>query len=219
MPAPTTSLGSLQRSILQALAGLEPPFVLTGGAAVAGLYFGHRQTRDLDLFWRGRRVLDELPEKVERRLREVGFEVRPIQTTPSFRRYLVRRDTEECVVDLVAEPTELDEAPLSVLVGGAAIRVDSQRALLAAKLCALLGRSEPRDLDDVGRLLDAGTDLTSALALAPKIDGGFSALTLAWVLDRWGLAPAAAAAGYDSAATTRLDGVRRTLVDRLTPVE
>ena len=54
--------------------------------------------------------------------------------------------------------------------------------ILVDKLCALLGRSEPRDLHDVRELLATGGDLSAALEDAPRKDGGFSALTLAWVL-------------------------------------
>jgi hypothetical protein len=40
-------------------AGIDPHWTLTGGGALAGVHLGHRETRDLDLFWRSR------PELVE----------------------------------------------------------------------------------------------------------------------------------------------------------
>jgi hypothetical protein len=36
------------------LAGITPPWTLTGGGALAGVHLGHRETRDLDLFRRNR---------------------------------------------------------------------------------------------------------------------------------------------------------------------
>ena len=50
------------------------------------------------------------------------------------------------------------------------------------KLCALLGRSELRDLIDLQVLLKSGGDLQRALLDAANKDTGFSPLTLAWVL-------------------------------------
>ena len=47
-------LDALQLRVLETLAAVEPRFVLGGGAALAGVYLGHRETRDLDLFWRER---------------------------------------------------------------------------------------------------------------------------------------------------------------------
>src|SRR5207247_7289633 len=47
-------LTPLQRRILRVLASLQPPWTLTGGGALAGIHLGHRETRDLDLFWRNR---------------------------------------------------------------------------------------------------------------------------------------------------------------------
>ncbi len=215
-PAPTGSLSALQERILALLAGLEPPFVLVGGAALSGFYFGHRSTRDLDLFWRGRPLLGELPEQVERRLTAEGLGVVTLQTAPQFHRFSVQLAPDICVLDLVAEPAPSSDPPIRVAIGGSTIWVDSLEALLAQKLCALLGRSEPRDLDDVSRLLEAGTRLEAALARAPAIDGGFSPLTLAWSLERWPLRSVAAAAGYDGTAAERLEQVRRELIARLT---
>jgi hypothetical protein len=48
---PTSRLSSTQVAILEALAGIEPRWTLTGGAALAGFHLGHRTTRDL--FWQG----------------------------------------------------------------------------------------------------------------------------------------------------------------------
>ncbi len=72
--------------------------------------------------------------------------------------------------------------------------IDSPHEILVNKLCALLGRAELRDLLDLKALLESGLDLGRALAAAPQKDGGFSALTLAWVLKD--LRPAAVARQY-----------------------
>ncbi len=89
MLAPTASLTRLQRKILELLSDLEPPFVLVGGGAIAGSYFGHRLTRDLDLFWRQRPLLGDLPQEVQNRLAAAGLAVTSLQTAPQFHRFSV----------------------------------------------------------------------------------------------------------------------------------
>jgi hypothetical protein len=67
-------------------------------------------------------------------------------------------------------------------VDGVEIEIDAEHEILVNKLCALLGRAETRDLRDVDALLRRGGDLRRALGDAPRKDGGFSPLTLTWVL-------------------------------------
>lgn len=57
---PDSRLSALQRHILRVLASMDPRWTLTGGGALAGLYLGHRETRDLDLFWHGLSALPDL---------------------------------------------------------------------------------------------------------------------------------------------------------------
>ncbi|MEZ4320700.1 MAG: hypothetical protein R3F61_24680 [Myxococcota bacterium] len=64
-------LGRLQHQILEILAGMG--WTLTGGGALAGFHLGHRETRDLDLFWTGPKTLDRIPEEVEARLGAAGL--------------------------------------------------------------------------------------------------------------------------------------------------
>lgn len=170
-------LTPLQVRILDLLAGLG--WTLTGGGALAGFHLGHRVTRDLDLFWHGRSDLDRLPLEVERRLREAGLEVEPIQTAPSFRRLRVSDGVETFPVDLVADPVAVVEPPVEAAPG---VWVDTPREILANKLAALLSRWAVRDLVDVRALVESGLDLDRGLLDAAAKDGGFSPPTLAWVL-------------------------------------
>lgn len=175
----TSALGPLQERVISVLAGMEPPWTLFGGAALAGFYLGHRTTRALDLAIRGRRELAEIPREVEARIVAAGLAVDRIQTGRTFVRLRVRDDRESIELDLVADPTSPIEPPAEPRPG---VHVDTPRDLLARKLCALLSRTELRDLEDVGALLDAGLDLERGLADAPARDGGFSPPTLAYVL-------------------------------------
>lgn len=135
---------------------------------------------------------------------------------PALERYLGEtRAFWTWLLDLVAESVPAIETPATVRVGASSITVDTPHEILVGKLCALLGRSEIRDLQDVAALLDAGGDLDRALADAPRKDAGFSALTLAWVLKQLDLAALAGAAGVTPEAVERLAAFRDRLAAHL----
>ncbi|HZF11547.1 MAG TPA: hypothetical protein VFE33_22390 [Thermoanaerobaculia bacterium] len=73
------SLTPLQWKTLEILGGLEPPWTLTGGAALVGVHLKHRDTRDLDLFWHGLDRLGALPAEVRSRLEAEGSELRDLE--------------------------------------------------------------------------------------------------------------------------------------------
>lgn len=188
----TDKLDALQRRALEVLADLEPRWTLVGGAALAGFHLGHRPTRDLDLFFHGLAELGGLPERAASALRAHGFTVTRIESAPAFVRLGISLAAERGVLDLVADPAPALEGPELHAAGSAQVGVATAHAILVDKLCALLGRAEPRDLVDVRALLEAGHDLVRALSDAPSRDSGFSALTLAWVLRSLPAGPLAA---------------------------
>ncbi len=107
------------------------------------------------------------------------------------------------------------DAAQSHRVGGEEILVDSPRSILAEKLCALLERSELRDLVDVEALMRSGESLDLAIADAPQRDSGFSRLTLAWLLRDFDVKRLAKTAGVENAGLAGLDAFRQELIDRL----
>ncbi len=214
---PSSRLSPLQWRVLEALASLEPPFTLTGGGALAGFHLKHRVTRDLDLFWHGRRELGDISRAAERRLEDVGLTVEHIERSPAFSRLRVAGDGEVVVLDLVAEPVPVVEVPKAIVLGKVGtILVDTPHEILVNKLCALLGRSEVRDLVDVRALLSAGGDLKRAVRDAPRKDGGFSPLTLAYVLRSFPVGHVAAAVGMSESEAADLRGFRDGLVTQMT---
>lgn len=172
------SLTPLQRDLLASFFRGERGFFLTGGSALAGFHLGHRSSLDLDLFTlddeafaRGHGALAEAASGI-------GASVESLQTTPGFRRYLVRRGEESVLVDLVRERTtqvrEKEERDGIIL--------DPASEILANKLTTLAGRCEIRDLVDIYFLERSGLSLEDALAAAEKKDGGVTPAVLAWVL-------------------------------------
>lgn len=145
---------------------------------MVGFYLAHRTTKDLDLF-----TLDDEIDNGARLVRDVavtiGATIEPIQTAPDLRRILVSREPEAIVVDLVREYVFQVETDKRSING---IRIDTPEEILANKLCALLSRSEIRDLIDVKFLEETGVDLDAALENAAKKDTGLTPAQLAWVI-------------------------------------
>ncbi len=190
-----SQLSSLQTQILVVLASDAQAWTLTGGGALAGFHLGHRRTDDLDLFFHGQRALDRAPREIAQQLTQAEMTVETLQSSLAFVRLSVTRDGHRVVVDLVAEPVPVIEAPVVLPPG---LKVDTKHEILVNKLCALLSRSETRDLEDIRALVSAGGDLVRAIADAPKKDGGFSPMTLAWIVEKFDLSRAASL-GFDPA--------------------
>jgi hypothetical protein len=152
---------------------------------------------------------------VQDQLVDVGLEHEILQTHSRFLRLRVTDQTETVIVDLVAEPTEALEEPTTTTLGDRTIQIDSRHEILVAKLCALLGRAEIRDLEDVRVLMESGGDLRRALSDAPLKDGAFSPLTLAWVLKGLPIRRLARAAGWEESDIARIEGFRHRLIDEL----
>lgn len=213
---PPDGLSPIQVRVITTLAGLQPAWTLTGGAALVGVHGLHRTTRDVDLFFHGRDKLGDVPEEAARRLVASGFEVVSLQAADTFRRYRVSDGSESVILDLVAEPIPVIESPMSLDWGGIPIFVDTRHEILVNKLCALVHRAELRDLSDVCDLLATGGDLARAMQDAPKKEAGFSALTLAWLLRQLPVPSLAEAAGMGPEAAQTLASRRDELLGRLT---
>lgn len=208
-------LSKIQLKILETLATIEPRFTLVGGGALSGVHLGHRETRDLDLFFRNRSELGEITDRVLERLSSVFRDVDILQRDPSFVRVRVSDDTETVLTDLAAYPVPAVEPDQEVRIGAATLLVATLNDILVSKLCSLLSRAELRDLLDIQALLDEGVDLKRATAAAPKVDGGFSLLTLAWVLRDFNVKLLAVNSGFTDEEADRLDVFLKKLIGKL----
>jgi len=175
-----SKLTDLQRDFLTAFFAQEVRFFLTGGAALAGFHLGHRETHDLDLFTLSD-ALDDGAALIAEIARREGAAVESIQTSPDFRRLLFRRGTAAIVIDLVRDRVAQRSLEKPVVNG---IRVDPPEEILSNKLCALLSRSEVRDLVDVRALELAGYRVEDALPAARLKDGGVTPAQLGWLLNQ-----------------------------------
>jgi hypothetical protein len=190
-----STLTAFQQRLLVLLAHVRPRWRLTGGGALAGFHACHRQTRDLDLFWPHIESFADVIAKAEQALRDAGLRVDGVQTSRAFARRLVSDGVQTCVVDLVSDPTVVVDAPVELRLEQTFVLVDTPQEILTNKLCALLSRSELRDLIDARWLLEHGADLHRAVRDAQDKDGGFSTAVLAWTLHGTNLDALGRAAG------------------------
>lgn len=207
---PADRLTPLQRELVAAFFARERRFTLTGGGALVGYYFGHRETLDLDFFAGPGPDLEDAARSLRESASACGATLEPVRRSPTFSRHLARRGEERCVVDLVIDATErIDPEPREF----GSVRVDTLREIAANKVDALLGRSEIRDLVDLKFILEAGEDLARAMRDAERKDAGIDPATLAWVLDQITIGASARLPG--GVAPEELDAFRRELVRRL----
>ena len=209
------TLTALQLRILKLLAGTASPWVLTGGAALGGFYTRHRATRDLDLTPRDRERLGSLPDEAFERLVGIGLQVDREWLERDHQRLRVADGAEVIVVDFVGGWSKASEVPREMLVDGVAIQVESPHELLVRKLMALFDRSEPRDLVDVGALLDAGGDLDRAVKDAGAQFSGLSARNLAATLRSLPIERLAPVVHWNAEETATAMDLRGALVARL----
>jgi hypothetical protein len=185
---PHSRLTALQRELLVAFFEREQRLFLTGGAALAGFYLGHRATEDLDLFTPPGPSLDEAARALADAAEPCGAEVRPGRLFEEFKRFHVLRGGETCIVDLVVDRAPMIE-PEKTSFGS--IRVDTLREIAANKVCTVLSRSEIKDMVDLFALVRQGIGVDGAVADALRKDAGAEPATLAWVLDQLSIGPQA----------------------------
>lgn len=195
----SSTLDSFQQEVLRAFFHREERFFLTGGAALAGYYLGHRETKDLDLFTVENR-LEEGVSALMATASEIGASIESLRTSPDFRRFLLCRGSDSVVVDLVRDlaPQLYPDKPRF-----GEIRVDPPEEILANKLCTLLSRAEIRDLVDVQALEQRGYSLEKALIEASRKDAGMTPAQLAWVLSQVEIGEDAQPPGGSSASQLR----------------
>jgi hypothetical protein len=152
---------------------------------------------------------------VEALILKGGLEVATIQTAPLFKRLRVSDGQESTIVDLVAEPWPSLRESERLSIQGVEVPVDSMHEILVSKLCALIGRQEPRDLFDTAELVTSGADLARAIADAPLKDGGFSPLILAWTIKSIDLQTWASVERVDPETLSRLESFRKQLIETL----
>lgn len=172
-------LTAFEHAFLLRLLSSIPGLYLSGGAALA-VHLGHRRSLDLDLFAADDAAFQAARASLPVVASGLGARTEILTDAPAFRRMLLTGPRGETLrVDLVRE-TDDRIGPPPGETGG--LRIDPLEEIVVNKLCAILGRSELRDLVDLFFLERAGYPALAALDHARRKDPGLTSGLLAWAI-------------------------------------
>ncbi|HEV7506075.1 MAG TPA: hypothetical protein VGS07_14295 [Thermoanaerobaculia bacterium] len=152
------------RRVLGALAGFDPPWSLSGRAALGCWLSGvPRPIGQLDFVWHGLDRLGALHGQIVRTLVGAGLDVATLHGD-SRRVWLgAGYGKSACLLSLTAEPGLPLAPPRETRLAGVAVTVDALREVIAATLCSLYERPGLQDLENTGLLLRNGFSLDQGL--------------------------------------------------------
>ena len=162
------------------------PFHVGGGAALAGVFLGHRKSRDVDLFVHDHDAHRDLVRALPAAATEVDGIFALVRDAGGHVRGKLMLGEVELEVDAVHEALPDLETPPATVEG---VTVESLTDLRASKLTCLLSRREPRDLVDVLFLERAGFRPEADLEIALRKDAGIDPAILAWLIAEFPTGP------------------------------
>jgi predicted nucleotidyltransferase component of viral defense system len=173
-------LSALQLEILQVMPD-APGYYLSGASALSGVYLQHRTSQDLDFFCAELAMLPAVVGSITAAAPAHAWLVARKTMYAGHERLRVTKGDASTLVDVIFEPMQqIVPAEQKPLVGS--VHVDSLADLVVNKICAVIHRSDVKDLVDLFFLQRAGEDLLSYLSAAQKKEGGVSEASLAYSL-------------------------------------
>jgi predicted nucleotidyltransferase component of viral defense system len=151
----------LQDRVLSAVFADEVGFYLTGGTCLHRFYFDARYSDDLDLFTSDSETFRDEVRMILERVRTASITAQTTVDTRDFVRILV---DESLQVDFVNDRVYRVGAP-QITQSPLPVRIDNLENIAANKICAILGRDEPKDVFDFCTILQSG-NVTPATMLA-----------------------------------------------------
>lgn len=137
----TDILYPLQDKVLSTIAGLDSPFYLTGGTALARHYYHHRYSDDLDFFVNDYSGFTREVERIEKTLK--AFSVTILARSESYIAFMVENKLRVEFVNDVKFHTGAFES------GALFTKIDNVVNILSNKITALMSRDNPKDVADV----------------------------------------------------------------------
>jgi hypothetical protein len=172
------ALTPLKRDILLGLFDHPVKFFLTGGTALGCFYLEHRKSYDMDFFVTSDDEWKMVFSDFLVVIKNIQATARQINLSPSFARYEITRSDEHEIIDFVRE-TVPQIWPEKNRFGD--ILVDTPEEITVNKWCALLGRTEVKDLVDLF-FLSKHIDIWNLFEKGSRKEGGLDPSTLSFVL-------------------------------------
>ncbi len=141
------SLYAIQDQVLDALFSGETEFYLTGGTCLHRFYARKRHSDDLDLFTSATALYRDDVRNALQRLNNTGFDYETVVDTRDFVRIVAGGMLN---VDFVNDRVFRHGASQ---ISRHKYRLDNLTNIFANKICAVLGRDEPKDIFDLCTLM------------------------------------------------------------------
>ncbi len=158
-----TNIYALQDKVLAVIFSTETTFYLTGGTCLNRFYHNRRYSDDLDLFTN------------ENALFRDDLRVLLDTLTSASLPYAIQVDTRDFVRLFIEERLQLDLVNDRVYRYGKSIRsplgivLDNELNICANKLCAIIGRDDPKDMFDLYTIFKKGKiDWKTVITAAAK---------------------------------------------------
>ncbi len=136
-------LYELQDQVLEAVFSADTTFYLTGGTCLHRFYYSERYSVDLDLFSNETALFREDVRDLLSRLDQNSIRYEPVTDFRDFVRIMVEKKLR---VDLICDRVYRSGRPFRTKEG---VALDNLLNLCANKVCATLGRDEPKDVFDL----------------------------------------------------------------------
>lgn len=176
-------LTSTQNNFLRDFFGRAQEFYLTGGTALSAFYLQHRFSEDLDFFTNDDVAFRRAENIVMDACSALNFSFSSIRLTSYFKHFSIG-DGSDFLTLHFAKDVSYHLKPSNAFEG---IVVDSLEDIAANKICAVLGRTEMKDLIDLFFLDQAGYRVSEYFAHAQQKDGGLTDETLAYALSQFSI--------------------------------
>ncbi|MBI4036033.1 nucleotidyl transferase AbiEii/AbiGii toxin family protein [Candidatus Daviesbacteria bacterium] len=154
-------------------------YFLTGGTALSGFYFYHRDSIDLDFFTFETIEIEPVRQLLEMVAKEAGLSLDHRVATSGYHKFFLTGKKEELKIDLVRE----QKVHFGEIKTFGKIKVDSIENIGSNKITAIFGRTEAKDFIDLYLILQKKLfTFEKLLKDAKKKDLGLSEFYLAHML-------------------------------------
>lgn len=141
---------------------------ITGGTALSVFYAEHRISKDIDLFLMNKKNLIEYIKF----FRDIDKVVQTLSESPSFCSYIYKNGIK---VDYVYDSFSANKFKNVVVVNNIKINVDTVDNIAINKICAVVSRTEPKDIVDLTwifkYMLSVNMDFIPLFKIATKREG------------------------------------------------
>ncbi len=170
----------LKRDFLKSFFTQEKRFFLTGGSALGLFYLQHRFSYDLGFFSEDHVTWREIDGVMNVCVSQIGATHELLRDSPTFRRYIVKRDADAEIIDIVVG-VEAQVDPDKMWIGD--IRVDTLHEIMLNKITTLISRCELKDIVDLFFLEKEGFRVEAYFEEAQQKDGGLDPSMISLLLN------------------------------------